>query len=145
MSSLSGGSESVLNLSLETIANIASRSPPSDVSTITPEALSGIQDALFEFLTSVSYESASNSLENNSTTISGDDVVSALRNLGFREYAEVMSVYLIKLKSSLPTFPSQTAPLVKAEAPIDVPVKADLETTKVQNSNKRKKAAKEIK
>ncbi|KAF7333271.1 Histone-fold-containing protein [Mycena sanguinolenta] len=72
--------------------------PPS--TKIGKDAKELVQECVSEFISFITSEAAERSLTEKRKTIGGEDILCAMGNLGFDNYAEVLRIYLSKLRES---------------------------------------------
>jgi nuclear transcription Y subunit beta len=68
---------------------------------ISKEAVAEIQEKVSDFISFISSEAGVHCISSNRRTVKGDDIISALSDLGYDNYAEVLSIYLSKFKESM--------------------------------------------
>ncbi|KAJ7121524.1 histone-fold-containing protein [Mycena epipterygia] len=82
------------------IANVArlmkAAVPPS--TKIGKDAKECVQECVSEFISFLTAEAAERALLEKRKTLAGDDVLAAMRALGFDDYAEVLRIHLAKLR-----------------------------------------------
>ncbi|KAF8182413.1 transcriptional activator [Mycena galopus ATCC 62051] len=70
--------------------------PPS--TKIGKDAKECVQECVSEFISFITSEAAERSLGEKRKTIGGEDILYAMNTLGFDDYAEVLKIYLAKLR-----------------------------------------------
>ncbi|GAA0147933.1 DNA-binding transcription factor [Lithospermum erythrorhizon] len=65
---------------------------------VSKEAKLTIQKCVSEFISFITSEAKDNCTLEQRRKINGDDLIIAMRNLGFIEYANILSIYLIRLR-----------------------------------------------
>jgi nuclear transcription Y subunit beta len=94
---------------------------------VSKEAIADIQEKVCDFISFISSEAGVHCISSNRRTVKGEDIISALNDLGFDNYGEVLSIYLAKFKESVdetrPTKKLKTEPL-RTESSKAVPMPA---------------------
>jgi len=84
-------------LPLNNLTRIMKHSLP-ETSKISKDAKECIQECTSEFISFITSEAAEKAAHEKRKTITGDDVLNALKTLGFDEYGEVLLIYLAKYR-----------------------------------------------
>lgn len=67
-------------------------------SKISKEAKECVQECVSEFIAFVTSEAADRAAMEKRKTIGGEDILSAMLNLGFENYAEALKIWLVKMR-----------------------------------------------
>ena len=65
---------------------------------IAKDAKECVQECVSEFISFITSEAAEKCQMEKRKTIGGEDILNAMRSLGFEDYAETLKVYLAKLR-----------------------------------------------
>ncbi|KAF8329393.1 histone-fold-containing protein [Cantharellus anzutake] len=84
-------------LPIANVARIMKLSVPSNAK-IAKDAKEAMQESVSEFISFITSEAAEKCLIEKRKTIGGEDIVYAMKSLGFDNYAAVLQVYLAKLR-----------------------------------------------
>lgn len=84
-------------LPIANVARIMKLSVPSNAK-IAKDAKEAVQESVSEFISFITSEAAEKCLIEKRKTIGGEDIVYALKSLGFDNYAAVLQVHLAKLR-----------------------------------------------
>lgn len=76
----------------------------------TPEC---VQECTSEFISFITSEAAERAINEKRKTITGDDILTSLRTLGFDAYADVLLIYLAKYRNVCPYGVNPTLRLLK--------------------------------
>lgn len=84
---------------IQTVAKLSRRAVPT-YATVSPEAAAEIQRCVKDFATLVSSEAGVvSAIENPSEpAVKGEDILAALSSLGYDDYADILEIYLQKLR-----------------------------------------------
>ncbi|KAJ7706496.1 histone-fold-containing protein [Mycena metata] len=95
-------------LPIANISRIMKAAVPSSTK-IGKDAKECVQECVSEFISFISSEAAERSLNEKRKTIGGEDILYAMSNLGFDNYAEVLKIYLAKHREHQSTMSSARA------------------------------------
>ncbi|KAJ7032899.1 histone-fold-containing protein [Mycena alexandri] len=82
-------------LPIANVSRIMKAAVPSNTK-IGKDAKECVQECVSEFISFISSEAAEHSFNEKRKTIGGEDILHAMSNLGFDNYAEVLKIYLAK-------------------------------------------------
>ncbi|KAJ7029791.1 histone-fold-containing protein [Mycena alexandri] len=90
------------------VSRIMKAAVPSNTK-IGKDAKECVQECVSEFISFISSEAAEHSFNEKRKTIGGEDILHAMSNLGFDNYAEVLKIYLAKHREHQTTMASARA------------------------------------
>lgn len=90
-------SRSQLHFQIANVSRIMKAAVPSN-SKIAKEAKECVQECVSEFIAFVTSEAADRAAMEKRKTIGGEDILNAMQNLGFENYAEALKIWLVKMR-----------------------------------------------
>lgn len=96
-------------LPIANISRIMKKALPANAK-IAKDAKETVQECVSEFISFITSEASDKCQREKRKTINGDDLIYAMKTLGFEEYLEPLTVYLSKFREAEASLAKQNAP-----------------------------------